>query len=847
MAWKNNFVSLFGIIISFYINFNTPNKVNHLVLFALILFTISYISMILYLSKTTIFTSLFIFISIITNAQNNFSISGNMIHDKRPLEFVTISLYNGIDSNILIASTISDSAGRYELRNLPANQYILQYNLIGFKKKKVNVSITNKSILMDTITFVNVGNNIGTIKVVGQKKMIQKTEQGFIVNADANLTQAGGTATDVLKNTPTIAVDADGGITMRGKTPLIFINGKASFLSNTDLIPASSIESIEIINNASAKYNANAESGIINIKLKKNKLKGTNGAFVVGAGYGAKPRLSSSVLLNHKTKKWNIGLGYDNRYSGRSKYINGNRTNYFLTEINTIIQTRNDRRAEKMQNLRLNADYTINEKNSITFEAIGNREGQDNYEDLNSVIQKAGNLFGSNTNRNSAEIEVANALEFTTEYNRKYNDDRKNLGVVLSTSLDFNRQNTAINSQALNKDNSIFGAPYYDRTHNYENGHLSNIAINYAMPLSKKALLETGYLGTIRGIIADYEAALLVNNNYEINAATTNIYTFTEQVHAAYALYNSSFGKAENIKWKYNIGVRAEQVNNNGHTTNNGNPFVNNYLKIFPSGTLAYHFNEESALKFSYGKRINRPSLEQLNPFKDVTDTLNPHSGNPYLKPEMIHALEIGYNLSGKKYSLSSNAYYRYSTDAIRGYAQLQPNGANLILPINIGTAVIYGWENMATYKPVSYFDVNVSVSIFQQKINGSNNNTQILNDAFGWNGKLINNFLIQKKNKLQIIANYNSALITPQGKRIAQYFVDMGYQQKLGKGNAKLGLTVVDMFNTLQSGYANAAFDFRNSRVSKADTRAIMLTYAYTFKSVFKDHLLENQFSREY
>jgi outer membrane receptor protein involved in Fe transport len=782
----------------------------------------------------------------IAKAQNNLSITGAIFHNNIPLEYVTIAIAKLADSSKVLAITTSDSLGKFQFEKLAAQTYVLKYSLLGYEKKQSIITL-NKNLKLDTLVLQALKNSIGNIKIVAPKKAIQKTEQGFIVNADANLTQAGGTATDVLKNTPTISVDADGAITMRGKTPLIFINGKASFMSNADLIPASSIESIEIINNASAKYSANAESGIINIKLKKNKLKGTNGAIVLGVGYGAKPRLSSAVLINNKSKKWNFGLGYDNRFAGRTKYIDGSRTNYYLPEINTITQIRKDRRTETMQNLRLNADYTIDDKNSITFEAIGNREGQDNYEDLNSIIRKTNNIFGSNTNRNSAEIEVANAMEFTSEYNRKFVDDRKSLGVLLSTSFDFNRQNTAINSQAFNQDLSVLNAPYFDRTHNYENGNLSNLAVNYATPLSKTALLETGYLGTLRGIIANYEAAILINNNYEINTSTSNIYTFNEQVHGVYALYSNRLGKQADSKWKYNLGLRAEQVNNNGHNANNSNSFINNYLKIFPTASITHSFAENANLKLSYGKRINRPSLEQLNPFKDITDTLNPHSGNPFLKPEIIHAFELAYTTSGAKYTLSSNMYYRYSVNAIRGYAQLQGNGANLILPINIGTAIIYGWENMATYKFNALYDANASISLFQQKIKGSDGNTQILNDAFGWNGKLINNFLIHKKNKLQCIANYNAALITPQGKRIAQYFVDMGYQQKLGKGNARLGITVVDIFNNLKSGYVNSSIQFTNQRVSKADTRAIMLTYAYTFKSAFKEKLLDNQFSREY
>ena len=789
------------------------------------------------------------FLSISANSQTFGTIKGMVSDKNNPLEYVNVILTKTVDTTKVIKFVTTDIAGKFLIDKIELGNYAVKFQLIGYKSYSQKVAITNENLnlVVNNITLNSELVLLNEVSIKTQKKLIEKTPQGFIVNASANITQAGGTATDLLKNTPTVSVDAEGSITLRGKSPLILVNGRNSNLGNPDQIPASSVESIEIINNATAKYDANAEGGIINIKLKKNKQNGTNGAFALGAGFGAKGRINSSVIVNHKTKKWNFGLGYDNRFAGRTREINASRTNYFIVDEHQLNQNRNDNRLEQLQNLKLNIDYAINEKNQIMFEAIGNTEGQDNHETLNSVLYKQNDIFNSNTNRHSDEIARSKVAEFALDYIRKYDDEKKSLTANISTSINRDRENTDITSQSLTEDYMPIGDPFLERTHNYENGNISNAKIDYACPIFKKGILETGYKGVFRSVKADFEASNYIDGSYVIDPNSSNIFNFHENVQAFYALYNATIGTAEIAKWKYNMGIRAEQTFNNGITENNSTNFKNNYLNLFPTTSITYNKSTDEYIKLSYGKRINRPSLGQLNPFTDITDALNPHSGNPYLKPEIIHAIELGYNKEWSKISLSSNLFYRYALNTIRPFYQLQPDGVNLIMPMNIGNATAYGVENILNVKPSSKYDFNASISLFQQNLDGSNISPDAVQNAFGWNGKLINNFTPWKNSKLQIIGSYNSEIATPQGKRLEQYFVDFGFQQKLIKGNARLGLTVVDIFNTLKSGYINNTSDFSNNRTSKADTRAIMLTFAYTFKSAFKEELLENQFSKEY
>ncbi|MEI6152144.1 MAG: TonB-dependent receptor [Chitinophagia bacterium] len=777
-------------------------------------------------------------------------ITGTVVNNNKPVEFATVTISNVQDSNKVLFYEATDSLGAFSFDKLDYGKYLLKVKLVGY------LPITKTAILNANVSALNFkdlnliedASELSKVTVTAQKKMIEKTIEGFIINTANNITQIGGTATDLLKATPTVSVDNDGVITLRGKTPLILINGRNSSLANTDQIAASGIESIEIINNASSKYDANAESGIINIKLKKNKQAGTNGALALGGGIGAKGRINSSIILNNKVGKWNIGLGYDNRFAGRTRKIESNRTNYNLVDNYSVIQNRNDKRVEKLQNLKLNLDYNFNQYNTISFEALGNMESQDNNEDLISKLYKKPNVFTSSNDRNSFEYEKVKEGEFALNYLKTYQHSKKTMNATVSSSVEKGRQNTDIFTKALNESLSQTGVMQTQLTHNYEDGVITNAKLDYYIPVSKNGVFETGYKGLFRTIKTDYLTADKINETYITNTLVSNVFNFNEQVQAFYIQYhNTTENNTSQSNWTYAAGLRAEQVNNTGETVTQSTRFSNNYLKLFPTANLSFNMNEKESFKVSYGKRINRPGLGQLNPFVDITDILSPHSGNPNLKPEIIDAYELAYNKGNAKLNFTSSLFFRHSTNAIRPFYIQQSNGAILNMPMNIGNTDNYGLETMVISKPVNFYDFNASATLFQQKINASNIAAEAVQSSMNWSGKLINNFSINNKSKLQVIANYISPKTTPQGESFSMYNVDLGLQQKIGKTNFKMNFIVVDAFNTLKSGYNTQTSTFSIYRSQKSDTRAFMITLAYSFKSALKDKMLENKFNAEY
>lgn len=790
--------------------------------------------------------TLFLLLSVFAYSQKTGRISGNVQDKNQPVEFATVTLAYRADTSKIIQYAVTDSLGNFTFDKLTLGTYQLKISLIGYIPiaKNVEISDKNTALVLNPILLEPDTKVLNEVTITGQKSIIQKTNEGFIVNASANLTQAGGTATDLLKNTPTVAVDADGGVTLRGKTPMILINGRNSNLANLDQLPASSIENIEIITSASAKYDANAESGIINIVLKKNRADGTNGALVLGAGAGAKYRVNSSALLNHKSKKWNLGLAYDNRFAGRTRQITGERTNFTQTDLYQLNQNRSDDRLEQLQNLKFTTDFQANSRNLLSFEAIGNLQGQDNNEYLTSNFFTKTNNFNTGTFRYSNEIRRSKVAEFALNFDHQFDKKEKSLMANLTTSIEKGRENTAIDTRSILENSSYLDDVTFQKTHNYEDGIISNAKLDFATPISNKNSLEMGYKGTFRTVTTDYLTANKIGESYVTNTAASNIFNFGEYVNAAYLLFH---GKNKQENWNYDLGLRAEQVNNKGETQDNSTHFTNNYFKLFPTANLMFHPTADGSWKLSYGKRINRPGLGQLNPFIDITDAFNPHSGNPNLKPEIIHTGELGYSLEKNSFTLTSNLFYRHSINTIRSFFQDLGNGVVLNKPMNIGTADSYGWENVLTAKPTTYYDLNASLSLFEQKYNATNIDIEAIQNSFNWYGKLINNFVIGKGGKLQVIGNYTSATTTPQGRTIPIYFADLAFQQKFGKGNARLGLTVVDIFNTLKSGSKLYTTDFNSFRNSKADTRAVMLTFAYSFNSLVKEKMLENKFSKEW
>lgn len=802
-----------------------------------------------------IFITIFcLFWSMLLVAQNVGSIKGTVKENGNPVEFANVFLTLRSDSTKIITGSVTDSQGKFSLERLASQDYLLHIQMIGFLHKQIPVSINsaNQFLELNELAIEPDAHLLNSIEVSAMREIVEKTEEGFAVNASDNITQIGGTAADLLKNMPGVLVTAEGEITIRGKTPLTYINGRVSGIAGTDRsaqlerIPASSIERIEIINNPSSKYDADAEAGIINIILKKNQDNGTNGAFAVGAGLGSRYRLNGSFMLNHKTYTWNLGLAYDNWYTTRTRNVNGDRINYDIPEAYYLTQRRYDERLIFYQNAKTTIDYTPNKKNSFSLEALWAFPGEDNKETLNNTLETSERDFTGKNQRYSNEIRRTHTVDLSVNYVKRFNDPDKLLTTILSSTFSDDKENTDITTQYLTEENDPVGNSFLQRTHVYQKTNLTNLSLDYTQPISPQSALETGYKGIARFLNSDFERSNYVNDEFVIDSLNTNVFDFKEQIHAVYAQYIGWTGDKQDPVWKYTAGLRAEQVWNQGETINESENFKNDYFNLFPSASLFYFTPGKNNVKLTYSRRINRPGFGQLNPFIDITDSLNQRSGNPRLKPELVNSIELGYYQTLQKASISFAVFYRLKNNAILPYTKLDENGVAFTQPFNFGSSTTLGFETIATYNPAQFWSINFSFSLYEQRINDTGNVASISTNQISWYTKLINNFTVWKDGKLQIIANYTSPVAIPQGTTVATYFVDLGFQQKIMKTKGRVGLSLTDIFNTQKSGLITSDYNFDFSRITKLDTRAIMVTFGYAFGTSFKEKLMENKFKND-
>lgn len=783
-------------------------------------------------------------------SQTSGSIKGLVKDGDKPVEFCNIILSPMSDSNVVTAFATTDATGTFLLEKIAIGKYQLRVHRVGYLHAVVAINISNEqsSTNVGVIQLKADTKALQNVTVTARKKLIQRTPQGFVIKAEDNLTQAAGTVTDLLANTPTVLVDAEGGISIRGKSPTILINGRNSVLgaASLDRIPASSIDRIEIINNPSAKYDAAGEGGIINIILKKSNGEGTNGAFALGGGYGAKGRFNSSIQLNHEVNDWNFGMAYDNRIAGRTREANAERVTFNSIDQYYLNQYRFDDRNERTHNLRFNTEFAPGKRDEFALEAIYGYDYQFNNEALTSTFTTQDNKFTSSNLRVSDEEQKENALELAFNYTRKFADKRKSLTAEITADASQEIQNTDITTQSLDAAGKPVGDPYLQQSYNDEKANISNVKFDYVQPLSARAILETGYKGIFRWLNSDAKNSYQDNGVFVPDPKQSSLFEFNEQVHGVYGIYKSYTGDKEEPRWKYEAGIRLEQTINNGNNAGNTNSFENSYFNAFPNANLAYYLGRQEFVKLSYSKRINRPGLGSLNPFTDITDSLNQRSGNPNLQPELVNVIETGYSKDWNHFTIGANFFYRQGTNTILPYTVLDSNGVAFTKPENFGSSTTYGMEGIITADAGPVWNATASISLYQQNIEGKKEDIDLSNSAFSWYVKMVNTFSFWKGSRIQIAANYQAPTATPQGTRLAVYNVDFGYQQKIMRGRGRLGLTIPDIFNIQQSGLTFDQPDFTFTRTFKVDTRAVLLTFAYTFGTAFKEKLMENKYSND-
>ncbi|RQO72366.1 TonB-dependent receptor [Pedobacter sp. KBW06] len=748
----------------------------------------------------------------------------------------------------LVKGVQTDVNGNLSMTGLPKGVFTFKVSYVGYQtmvRDSVSISAIVKEINLGTIKMKTAkGTVLNEVAITAQKSTIQLGVDKKVFSVDQSLVSEGGSASDLLQNVPSVQSDIDGNVSLRGSTGVrVLIDGKPSLIAGGNVaqilqsIPASSIESVELITNPSAKYDAEGQSGIINIVLKKNKKLGLNGNVALTAGN--RENYNASTSLSFQNSKVNLYGNYSYRYGNRLgggynniSYLNSSFPNAFAN------QNTDSKSLDKGHNVKAGLDYYLSDKDVLSFSGGFNLRDNDRNEFL--TIDQLNSLKNplELSRRNNSNLGSGGSYDLNLDFSHKFKKPKEEITFNASFSEGDNDNLQIYNTDIYNLNGTAVDLlPEIIRNDGSGINRNYNIQADYTLPVGKSGKLEAGYRSQVR-IAENNTFSDRLNNitgNYDVNLALTNDFNSKDQVHALYANYQNqvkNFG--------YQLGLRAEDATLDtrlGMYGANGQispvPGKVAYTRLYPSIFLTQKLKSEQQLQLSYSRRVNRPRGWDTNPFIDVSDPLNYRQGNPNLKPEDVHAFELSYSKFWKKVTFISTAYMRQTNDVIqRVRTDPDQNGITTTTPQNLTSELSSGLELIGRFDVVKAWNFTANANLYQSKINaGPALGSGIVdNSGFTWNANLTNNFVLPYNITLQIKGDYRARQVMAQGTRNPMYGVDAGAKYDFKDKKSSLSLNVRDIFATrnwsMTTSTENSLVDFRRYMQGTMAS----LTYSYRF-----------------
>jgi outer membrane receptor protein involved in Fe transport len=768
--------------------------------------------------------SLILFPLISNGQDNSFSVKGKVIDadSKEPVIFMQVALFKeGADTPLTYSDTKEN--GEFELK-APKGNYQLNFYLIGYDKKTIAPLQISGSTDLGMIEVVSENQNLEEVIVQAAKFPFRSDVEGMTINPEANMSNLGGTLLDILRNTPSVSVGDDGTIALRGSTGTnILINGRNSSLTqNLDQLPASAVDQIKIINNPNARFDADAEGGVIDIILKKGEDLGTNGSAELT--YGTRGRMNTGLRFNHRTIKYNLYGGYNYRDWRDVGKRTSDRT--LFEEDERLLQETDSESQNIGHTFNYGGDYYFG-KNIISYEGVFTTNVDSQVNTLYSQLSRnsTGEPILDFVRRNN-ETEDDDGIDNAIIYERTFDNPDQSFRFLASSSFrnQYKVQNIDIftnSTEAIEENLTGQERGFTDETRN-----IYVFQADYIHPLSEKKKIETGLKSILREFDNDFifQRFQEGNQDFVTDPNVSNRFIYKDQVYAGYFIYAASSDKID-----YSFGLRGEYTNLNTELMNTNEVNKQNYLNLFPSAQVLYKLDEENSLKFTYSRRIDRPRPWRLNPFPDITDSLSIRRGNPNLQPEKIHSLEFGHMLNREKSSFTTNAFFRH-VDGQEDMITIIVDGISYMQPENLNSAVSYGLEFIGLGEVAPWWNISGGLTMFRIIVDGSNVENGAINKGFAWNTKLTSDFKLPWGINFQIVANYDSPEIEAQGRDLAQYFIDANAMKTFFNSRGSLALSVRDIFDTRRFAGENRTASFSQDFYSKMETRIFLLSAKFNF-----------------
>ncbi|MGB5943503.1 MAG: outer membrane beta-barrel protein [Leeuwenhoekiella sp.] len=800
-------------------------------------------------------------ISTIAFAQNNsYTISGKVQDTEGvPLEYATVTVKNASD-NADIEGGITNPQGRFSLK-VPQGTYNIKVEFISFESFTIDNRRINSDLDLGTISLEFAASDLNEVTVIAEKTTVDVKLDKKIYNIGQDLTTSGGTVSDALNNVPSVAVDIEGGISLRGNENVrILINGRPSALAgfgSTDVLgqlPADAIERVEVITSPSARYDAEGTAGILNIILRKEKTLGFNGSFTAVAGNPDNLGLTSN--LNYRTDKFNIfnttGFRYNESPGSAffdTEYFNI-RQDAFLDSVpyNRNIEDRTYDRQNKGFNTNLGLEYYLNEKSSITgtvFYRLGDDEDltQNRSDYILDGIERVG------TTRRELETEEDESYQFALNYINRFDDAGHQLTADFQYDVDAETQRGFI-SEPIRYNNTTEAQIDIPReeTTTTEDQTEYLIQADYVLPIGQDSQFEAGYRGSVENEITDYRLLQEdAGGNLVVNERQTNIFDYTQNVQAVYTQYGTKIGG-----FSFLFGLRLENTNLAGEINSElteeelqeefsfavNTDFDDDYLGLFPTVNIIYELGEEENITLGYNRRINRPRGWFLNPFPSRDSRTNIFQGNPNLQPAFSNAFDLGYLKRWEELTLTSSVYFQRETDAFQRVQEevtiTGPNGSDVDvirrIPFNLATNDRIGAEMGILYNPTKWLRLNGSINYFQFNLDGSFNGQDFSRKNTSWFSRFSSKVTLPLQIDWQTNAFYRGASDEIQGSQEGILSIDLALSKDFLDNNATIALNAQDLLNSRKrNSFTTTEFFDQNSQFQWRQ-RQVNLSLTYRF-----------------
>jgi ferric enterobactin receptor len=783
-----------------------------------------------------IILSLVHFASVAQQANRTGKVAGKVIDSESglPLPFASIGIFN--DQDVLIEGNITDDNGLFQIE-APFGNYYGLVEFMGYDALKTEFfEVSREKPLFDfsVIKLESTLSQLDEVVVQGEKTLMELSLDKRIFNVGKDLANAGGTASDILMNLPSISVDPEGNVKLRGSDNVrILVDGKPSGLvsfkgsSGLRQLPASMVERVEVITNPSARYEAEGMAGVINIVLKKENNQGFNGSFELIGGTPTNFGVALNLNYRHKKINWFINYGIAKRHTLRngtlSQVSSSPDTTYISDQYTSgILKGLNN-------NIRGGLDYYFNEKSVLTASYMLRRSDARRITDIryeDYFFNKS--QMENYTLRQQDETEQEPNSEYIISYKKTFEQPGHEL-ITAFTYLNYWENSDQVFTQFTFQPNGteISSRDLVQTSLNDEFEKQYLIQLDYTRPIGQEGKFETG----IRSSFRDMENDFIVQERNSQGEFVTipgldNVFLYEENIHAVYGILGN-----KTDKFSYQGGLRTEwtDVKTVLVKTNEVNP--RNYVNLFPSAHLTYNLSTDDAFQLSYSRRVRRPFYNDLSPYMTFSDARNFYSGNPDLDPEFTNAFELGHIKYFNKGSLFSTVYYRSTKDKIDRIRTVDDQGNATTIARNLLSEKSFGVEFTSDYNPFDWWKLDLNFNFFHANIDGSNILDSYTATTYSWFARHSSRFTLPNGLDIQIRSNYEARQKTVQGVRKGIYFMDLSSSKEIFNGRGTLIFNVLDIFNSRRDRYTLEGVNFVTNGDFQATRRQFNLTLNYRIK----------------